>query len=270
MPDTQPPFRADHVGSLLRPPELLKARADHQAGRIDAAALRAVEDQAIRDGVALQQGLGLRGITDGEMRRGSWHMDFLYQIGGVGHSDHRLHIEFKNEAGTVAFSPTAHRVSGKLKLDKTIFGEDFGYLKSNQQIVVGGGPYITILPYNPAFICVPYYDPAIVFFAPRPGFAIGGAIAFNFGITIGAFFRPWGWGVGRFDWGAHGVFINDRPWGRTWANRATYVHPYEGIRRPGVGAARPAEAHKLEPRSDAEREAARKGQRPPREQHRGK
>ncbi|HWD57944.1 MAG TPA: 5-methyltetrahydropteroyltriglutamate--homocysteine S-methyltransferase [Stellaceae bacterium] len=125
-----PPFRADHVGSLLRPAELLKARADHQAGRSSAAELRAAEDQAIRDAVALQRELGLHGITDGEMRRGSWHMDFLYQIGGVGHSDQRLHIEFKNEAGTVEFSPTAHRVTGKLTLDKVIFGDDFAFLKA--------------------------------------------------------------------------------------------------------------------------------------------
>ncbi len=146
---------------------------------------------------------------------------------------------------------------------------DFGYLRSNGQIVVGGGgPYITIMPVNPAFIPVPYYDPAIVFFAPRPGFAIGGAIGFRYGITIGAFFRPWGWGAGRFDWGGHGVFINDRPWGRTWANRGAYVHPYEGIRRPVEGARRPAEEHKLQERSPAEREAARKGQRAPREEHR--
>src|SRR5215469_14090088 len=116
-----PPFRADHVGSLLRPPELLKARAEHQAGRLPAAELRAAEDQAIRDAVKLQRDLGLQGITDGEMRRGSWHMDFLYQIGGVSHSDHRLHIEFKNPAGTVEFSPTAHRITGKLALDKVIF-----------------------------------------------------------------------------------------------------------------------------------------------------
>src|SRR5271167_4454668 len=130
MPQLTPPFRADHVGSLLRPAKLLKARADREAGRISAAELRAAEDQAIRDAVKLQRDLGLRGITDGEMRRGSWHMDFLYQIGGVSHSDHRLHIEFKNEAGTVEFSPTAHRVTDKLSLDKTIFGEDFAFLKS--------------------------------------------------------------------------------------------------------------------------------------------
>ncbi|HEX5321374.1 MAG TPA: 5-methyltetrahydropteroyltriglutamate--homocysteine S-methyltransferase [Stellaceae bacterium] len=125
-----PPFRADHVGSLLRPPEVLKARAEHEAGRLSAAALRQAEDRAIAAAARMQAELGLSGVTDGEMRRGSWHMDFLYQIGGVVHSDRRLHIEFKNEAGTVAFSPTAHRVSGKLTLAKTIFGEDFAYLKS--------------------------------------------------------------------------------------------------------------------------------------------
>jgi 5-methyltetrahydropteroyltriglutamate--homocysteine methyltransferase len=141
-----PPFRADHVGSLLRPPELLEARTEHQAGRLSAAELRAAEDQAIRDAVRLQRDLGLKGITDGEMRRGSWHMDFLYQIGGVGHSDRRLHIEFKNEAGTVEFSPTAHRINDKLGLDKVIFGDDFSFLKSaaGPTGADGGTPKLTI------------------------------------------------------------------------------------------------------------------------------
>jgi 5-methyltetrahydropteroyltriglutamate--homocysteine methyltransferase len=125
-----PPFRADHVGSLLRPPEVLKARAEHAAGRLSAADLRVAEDTAIAEAARMQAGLGLRGVTDGEMRRGSWHMDFLYQIGGVVHSDRRLHIEFKNEARTVEFSPTAHRVSGPLTLARTIFGDDFAYLQS--------------------------------------------------------------------------------------------------------------------------------------------
>src|SRR5580658_1054834 len=70
----------------------------------------------------------------------------------------------------------------------------YGYLKTNGQVVVGGGPYITILPVNPGFIVVPYYDPAVVFFAPRAGFVIGGAIRFGFGISVGGFFAPWGWG----------------------------------------------------------------------------
>jgi 5-methyltetrahydropteroyltriglutamate--homocysteine methyltransferase len=72
------PFRADHVGSLLRPPELLRARAEHQAGRLPAKELRRVEDSAIRDAARMQQEIGLEGVTDGEFRRGSWHMDFLY------------------------------------------------------------------------------------------------------------------------------------------------------------------------------------------------
>ena len=80
---TTPPFRADHVGSLLRPKSLLDARAEHEAGRLSAEQLRAEEDAAIRDVVALQQEVGLRAITDGELRRGSWHMDFIYEIGGV-------------------------------------------------------------------------------------------------------------------------------------------------------------------------------------------
>jgi 5-methyltetrahydropteroyltriglutamate--homocysteine methyltransferase len=127
---TGPPFRADHVGSLLRPPELLRARSEHQAGRLSAGELRRVEDAAIGDAVRMQHEIGLQGVTDGEFRRGSWHMDFLYRIGGVGKSDQTLHIRFKNEAGAVEFAPTAHRVAGKLGLDETIFGDDFAFLKS--------------------------------------------------------------------------------------------------------------------------------------------
>jgi hypothetical protein len=144
----------------------------------------------------------------------------------------------------------------------------YGYLKTNGQVVVGGGPYITILPVNPGFIVVPYYDPGIVFFAPGVGFAVGGAIRFGFGVSIGGFFGPWGWGGIRFDWGGHGVYFGGARWGRTWANRGSYVHPgYAGIHRPGPGAARPAEGHALERRSEPERNAARQGQRAPRETH---
>src|SRR5712672_3158601 len=105
-----PPFRADHVGSLLRPPELLWARAEHQAGRLSAEELRSTEDAAVRDAVRMQEEIGLEGVTDGEFRRGSWHMDFLYQIGGA--------------------ALGAFRIDGRLTLDKTIFAEDFAYLKS--------------------------------------------------------------------------------------------------------------------------------------------
>jgi 5-methyltetrahydropteroyltriglutamate--homocysteine methyltransferase len=125
-----PPFRADHVGSLLRPADLLRAREGYQTGRVSAEELRRVEDVAIRDAVRMQQEIGLQGVTDGEFRRGSWHMDFLYQIGGVAKTDQTLRIQFRNEAGPVEAALGAFRIGRRLSLDKTIFAEDFAYLKS--------------------------------------------------------------------------------------------------------------------------------------------
>src|ERR1700682_3390073 len=122
---TTPPFRADHVGSLLRPPELLRAREEHQAGRFSAEELRRVEDDAIRDVVRMQQEIGIEGVTDGEFRRGSWHMDFLYQIGGVAKTDQTLRIQFRNEAGPVEAALGAFRIGRPLRLAKTIFAQEF-------------------------------------------------------------------------------------------------------------------------------------------------
>ena len=82
-PPGRPPFRADHVGSLLRPPELLRAREHFAAGRLGAGELREAENAAIRDVVRMQQEAGLRAATDGELRRESWHLDFIYQLGGI-------------------------------------------------------------------------------------------------------------------------------------------------------------------------------------------
>ncbi len=124
------------------------------------------------------------------------------------------------------------------------------------------------MPVNPAFVVVPAYDPGIVFFAPRPGFVVGGAIRFGFGVSIGAYFRPWGWGGDRFDWGGRRVYINNNVWNRTYVNRTTYVHPYEGIHRAAPQAVRPPEPHHLETRSPQERAAPQRGQKPPKEQHR--
>ena len=109
MPLNQPPFRADHVGSLLRPPALTLARADHKAGRIGAEQLRAAEDEAIREVVRMQQEIGLQGITDGELRRSSWHMDFLYQIGGVRKVEQNFTVHFHSDKGDVDFKPSASR-----------------------------------------------------------------------------------------------------------------------------------------------------------------
>ena len=144
--------------------------------------------------------------------------------------------------------------------------KDFGYLKSNDQIAVNAdGSYIDIEPVNPGFICVPAYDPLVVFWPPRPGFFVGGAIGFGFGINIGVAFRPWGWGFARFDWRGHGVFINNAPWGRTWANRRFYAHPYAGVHR--YEPARRAEGHRLIGRSEEERRAPREGRPHPEERH---
>lgn len=144
---------------------------------------------------------------------------------------------------------------------------DYGYLRSNDEIVVAGGPYITIDPVNPAFVVVPVYDPLIVFAAPRPGFFVGGAIRFGFGISLGVAFRPWGWGFSSFDWGTHAVIIAGHPWGRVWANRAVYVHPFygPGVRRWAV--ANRAEGHRLVRRDEGERRAAREGHARPEERH---
>ena len=79
----KPPFRADQVGSLLRPAELAEARKKFKQGALDAAALKAVEDRCIRAAVAKQEAAGLEAITDGEMRRDYWHLDFVKQIEGV-------------------------------------------------------------------------------------------------------------------------------------------------------------------------------------------
>jgi hypothetical protein len=103
---------------------------------------------------------------------------------------------------------------------------DYGYLRTGPQIIVGGGPYITILPARVDYVVVPTYDPVVVYERPRPGFFIGGAIGFRFGVVVGAAYRPWGWGYNRIAWDRRVVFINNAPWQRTWVNRYEYHHPY--------------------------------------------
>jgi len=134
---------------------------------------------------------------------------------------------------------------------------DYGYLRTNAQVIVNPGPYIEILPAHPGLIYVPFYDPLVVFAAPRPGFFVGGAIRFGFGFTIGAAFAPWGWGYNRFAWNTHTVFINNAPWRRTWVNRGAYVHPYAGVTRYAAPAR--VESHELHERTARERESYRGG-----------
>src|SRR3954451_21674842 len=129
-PRTSPPFRADHVGSLLRPPELTRARGEHAAGRLDADELRAVEDDAIRDVVRKQEAVGLQSATDGEFRRATWHMDFIDSLGGITHAEERIKVEFHNEDGTISWEPTAMRVSERVTLKEPIFADHFAFLSA--------------------------------------------------------------------------------------------------------------------------------------------
>jgi Protein of unknown function (DUF3300) len=141
----------------------------------------------------------------------------------------------------------------------------YGYLRTNAQVRVVTGPYVEIVPVNPAYIVVPYYDPLIVYARPRPGFVVGGAIRFGFGITLGAAFVPWGWNATHFAWNTHTVIINNSPWRRTFVNRTTYVHPYTAVPRYAAAAPR-VEEHRAIERSAHEREAERNG-RAIREEH---
>jgi 5-methyltetrahydropteroyltriglutamate--homocysteine methyltransferase len=141
-PRATPPFRADHVGSLLRPPELLAARAARAAGRITAGQLRETEDSAVTDAVRLQEQAGLQSATDGEYRRTQWHTDFVNRIGGIregrvtgvvtGHSQDGREVRYEGHAA---------EVTGKVHLTETIFGDDFAFLAS---AVTTATPKLTI------------------------------------------------------------------------------------------------------------------------------
>jgi 5-methyltetrahydropteroyltriglutamate--homocysteine methyltransferase len=122
----RPPFRADHVGSLLRPPELQTARARAARGEIDRAALRAVEDQAIRGAVALQESVGLQSITDGEFRRDWWHIDFLRGFDGVETSTQSFGVKFEGADE----QPPLMKVTGKIRRTKPSMLDHFTFLKS--------------------------------------------------------------------------------------------------------------------------------------------
>ncbi len=136
---TTPPFRADHVGSFLRPPELLAAREQRKKGEITAAQLREVEDRAIRSIVQRQESWGLQGITDGEYRRTFFHVDFLEQLDGV-EVRGGIASRFHGAGGDVDFAPPVMHVTGKLKHAKPIQLADFQFLKS----ITARTPKVTI------------------------------------------------------------------------------------------------------------------------------
>lgn len=135
----RPPFRADHVGSFLRPRYLLEARTAAQRGALSAAELRAVEDRAIREIVRFQQDLGLRGITDGEFRRTFFHVDFLTQLEGVVEKG-GMTVKFHKAGGDIDYAPPVMQVTGKVRHSRPIQRRDFEFLQS----VTDRTPKVTI------------------------------------------------------------------------------------------------------------------------------
>jgi len=126
----KPPFRADHVGSLIRPDALLKAREHAEQGKIAPSELMRIQHEAIRDVVRLQQEVGLELATDGEYNRFSWQRDFLLKIGNVKPMASRLTVRFHSAAGTRDHTPPSLQVVGKLGRPQGIFVDDFKFLKS--------------------------------------------------------------------------------------------------------------------------------------------
>ncbi len=130
--NARPPFRADHVGSLLRPPEVLRARDEFAAGRISAEQLRDIEDAAIREIIRMQQEVGLMTATDGELRRESWHMDFIYQLGGIDKvRDETIKVAFHNKEKNLEWSPPSAHIVEPVTLPKTIFADAFIFVRDN-------------------------------------------------------------------------------------------------------------------------------------------
>ncbi len=126
-----PPFRADHVGSLLRPAALHQARTDRAAGRITAEGLRAVEDRCIAEAIATQEAIGLRAATDGEYRRAYWHYDFLAGLQGVEIYEPEQKVEFKG-----ATLPHALRVTGPIAWTRPVFIDDFRFVAAHVKTAV--------------------------------------------------------------------------------------------------------------------------------------
>ena len=137
---TRPPFRADHVGSLIRPDALVAARQAAERHEIDPAELRRVQHEAIREVVRMQEEIGLRLATDGEYNRGGWQRDFLLRFANVAMMPSKLTVRFHSQAGVREHSPPSLQVTGKLGRPEPIFVDDFKFLKSVAHVA----PKVTI------------------------------------------------------------------------------------------------------------------------------
>src|SRR4249920_3317877 len=131
MASPQPPFRADQVGSLLRPPELKQARADHKNGKISRETLTEIENRSIKRAIALQEAAGLQSITDGEFRRAFWHVDFLTGFDGIAATQSQYALKFHGEGGAESETKSMMVVTGKVKRSKPIMVDHFKFVKAN-------------------------------------------------------------------------------------------------------------------------------------------
>src|SRR5215510_8100221 len=137
---TTPPFHADHVGSLIRPDNLIAARQAAERNELPAAELKRIQEAAIRDVVRLQEEIGLRVATDGEFNRGSWQRDFLLRLRNVELIPSRLSVRFHSSAGTRDHTPPSLAVTGRLARPGGIFVDDFRVLKAATTVT----PKVTI------------------------------------------------------------------------------------------------------------------------------
>ncbi|MGE0651415.1 MAG: 5-methyltetrahydropteroyltriglutamate--homocysteine S-methyltransferase [Alphaproteobacteria bacterium] len=128
---TTPPFRADHVGSFLRPPELIEARRQHEVGAITARQLWDIESAAVKDVIALQEGVGLKSITDGDFRRGHWWNDFVLAIDGI-EIQGGMGVHFRQQPGNeIAHAPHRAVVTKRMNRPRAICAGQFKFLHEN-------------------------------------------------------------------------------------------------------------------------------------------
>src|SRR5262245_27710342 len=126
-----PPFRADQVGSLLRPPELKQARSDFKEKKITRERLREVEDSCIRKAISLQEAAGMQAVTDGEFRRAFWHTDFLTGFDGIVATQGQYELKFHGEGGAEGETKSMMVVNGKVKRSKPVMVDHFQFVKAN-------------------------------------------------------------------------------------------------------------------------------------------
>ncbi len=135
-----PPFRAEHVGSLIRPEPLRRARDSWMAGELPLAALQAVENACIREAIAMQEAVGLQSITDGEFRRVSWRDGFFENIAGFSPEREESDFEFRLSGGERRRAAPVPRVTGRLERSRGIATREFAFLRAGDRTHAEGDP----------------------------------------------------------------------------------------------------------------------------------